>query len=412
MPRNKKGIKWDFSVEKYYYEHQKNDEIKERNNAMVATKYNDIDNVFHLYSAEAIAEVNINKNLYLESGLQFSDYKNKSNNISTAITDKNDNFVNKEKRYASFINARLTKQSWKINVGLRWEMLLRDANINKQSIVNKITYDFSPNISVGKDLNDKLNLKAWASRKLKRPSFQQLNPAITYIDSLSIMQGNPNLKKEVINLYSLKLSFMKFASLSMYYKYVSDAMIWFVEGLPHNTNISRGMQINIPKQNIWGMDAVLPYQNKYLTFYLATGWQFMKNKSKNYKHLEQFSWYLKSGLDVNLPYGIKANITGLYFSDGINGIWYYDNAYQVDAQVQKHFLNKRLSVSLSANDIFRSNKIHSRLNISNNITDYTYYKDNQFISLRISYTLNSNKNKSFKKLLLQDARNRIDAGME
>ncbi len=379
---------------------------------MALTKYNDIDNVFHLHSAEAIAEININKYLFLESGIQFSDYKNESTNISTAIADKNDSFVNKEQRYAAFVNTTWAKQRWKIEAGLRWEMLLRQADINQQSVMDKTTYDISPNISISKDLTDKWSLRVSASRKLKRPSFQQLNPAVTYIDSLSIMQGNPNLKNELIDLYSLKLSFMKYASLSVYYKNVSDAMIWFVEGLPQNPNISRGMQINIPKQNIWGMDAVLPYQNKRLTAYVATGWQFMKNRSEHYQHLEQFSWYLKSGLDVNLPYGIKANITGLYFSDGINGIWYYDHAYQIDAQIQKYFLDKRLSVSLSANDMFRSNKIHSQLNINNSIIDYTYYRDNQSVSLRIRYTLNSNKNKSFKKSLLQDARDRIDAGME
>ncbi len=189
-------------------------------------------------------------------------------------------------------------------------------------------------------------------------------------------------------------------------------MIWFVEGLPQNKDIFRAMQVNVPKQTIFGMDAVLPYQNKHLTFYLASGWQFMKNRSENYKHLKQFSWYLKSGLDVNLPLGIKMNLTGLYFSDGINGIWNYDNAYQIDAQLQKLFLNKRLAVSLLVNDIFRSNKIHSRLHIGKSITDYTYYKDNQSISLRVRYTINNNRNKSLKKSLLQDAANRIDTEEE
>ena len=35
--------------------------------------------------------------------------------------------------------------------------------------------------------------------RITRPTFQELNPAITYIDTLSYMQGNPHLLPEIRN---------------------------------------------------------------------------------------------------------------------------------------------------------------------------------------------------------------------
>lgn len=403
----KKGTEWQFSIERYYYHAEKNESILETSGNSLVSKSNGIDNKFNFHTLQADYNSPLTNSWKLQSGVRYSKFKNESKTIyNTPVSSRNEAFDNQESEFAAYNVLKYKHNKLSVNIGVRLEYLNRDTKLEELMIVDKESWEWLPSFLISKRLNDKTQLSLTYNKKIVRPSFQDLNPTINYIDSLSYTQGNPELINAKIDNFDLKFSYMKYASISLFYKKTKDAIVWDIESPEENTQIAIGTQKNIESQNSWGVNLVLPYQTKTYTIYVASGFEQVNNTGE-YSDLNKFKWYLKSGIDLNLPFDLKSNLTGLYFSDGINGIWTYDDAYKIDASLQKSFANDKLNISLSFEDIFRSNKMKSQAEFDNRIVKYNYYYDDSFIRLRVSYNFSKIKKRPRSNSLLKEQRDRI-----
>ncbi len=126
----------------------------------------------------------------------------------------------------SFQGAKLGYQ-----FGLRLEQAenysrLLDTN---EEIRNPYTSLF-PSLSLTLGSQQKLQLQASYSRRIKRPSSRQLNPAVFQFDQTSMRTGNPFLKPEYIDVSEIGFSTFKHGmslSATMYYRYVTDKISRF-----------------------------------------------------------------------------------------------------------------------------------------------------------------------------------------
>lgn len=399
---------WKVSAEHYYYDATKHDFIEEGN-----SKTNRVANTFRLTAFDSQANFRLSKKTILKTGAQFSFNKNGSNNtFGTENSLQTEVFKSKEQSISGFGKLRHKAGKWNISGGLRVEYLQRNSATNQQTIVDEHSIELLPTLAVNREITNNLAVNLSYNRRLKRPSFQDLNPAINYIDSLSYMQGNPNLNRSKIHALNLKLTYMKYASLSLYYNNIKNGIFWFIDSSEASPLVSIGMQKNLPKIDVLGADLLLPYQNKMLTIYVASGLKQTQINSLTKDLRHTFSWYLSSGLDLNLPLGITTNVNCTYFSDGINGIWTYDSAWKLNAELQRNFLNKRLNLSLSFEDIFKSNIIKSETTIGQHHIRYDYYRDDCFVRLRLSYKLNNLKSAPKVSSILNSDAGRIKSNVK
>ncbi|WP_282015114.1 outer membrane beta-barrel protein [Marinifilum flexuosum] len=397
----------DLSVEKYYYDSEKDESILEVLNGKPSKKANEVDNQFNFYTLQTDYKQVFNPSLKLNSGIRYSRYKNESTtNYNSSVSSRNEFFENLEDEFIAHGVLMFSANKWSSKLGVRLEKLKRDTELGNEEIVDRDSWDWLPSFLLSRKLSEKSQLSLSYSKKLVRPSFQDLNPSISYIDSLSYFQGNPNLKNARIHNLNMKFSYMKYASISLFYKKTKNAIVWYIDSSEENDQIAIGTQKNIDLQTTWGMDVVIPYQAKKYTIYLASGFEKINNKGF-YADLDKTKWYVKSGIDLSLPYKLNVNLTGLYFSDGVNGIWSYEEAFKIDAGLSRAFLNDKLNVSLAFEDIFKSNEMESNARFNNRFITYKYYYDDSFVRLRVSYKLNKIKKGSRIKSLLKDQENRI-----
>lgn len=402
----KKGAKMIFSAEKYLYKSQKNDFISD---SYKNQKINNLKSTFNLHAFDVNIIAPLGDNVNAKLGSRYSYNSNATENYSIpSIKAYAEKFLSKESLFSAFGIVNYTAKKWSINTGMRIEYMDRKSTINKISIVNKKSFEWLPSIMITKNINDNFKINLSYNRKIHRPSFQDLNPSVTYIDSLSYKRGNPYLTKEKIDSYNLKITYMKYASLSFYYKKVNDAIIWSIESPMDKPLASVATKKNISEHGLYGTDLLLPYKTKKFTAYLAAGLNKTMNKSDELKYLNNISWYISSGLDVNLPLGVKTNLSTMYFSNGVNGIWTYKHAWQCDASLQKSIMNNKLSFSLSFKDIFRSKEMKSNLKLDTQNIQYNYYNDVACVKFRISYKFKKMKNKPKIKSVLTDGANRIN----
>lgn len=398
--------KWELFGEFYRYRGEANSKIYEES----ADKQ---DNSLTRYSINAIELRNRYKlpnKVTVQSGVSYTNTNNYSDQefITETLSNKN-NYISREVKGAIWTSLYFTSNSWNFSGGIRGESLSRVSEMDGVNIVDKSDIDILPNFSMGIDLGKDFQIGLNYGKRLRHPSFSDLNPAIDYIDPLAYSQGNPELVSEKIHRADLKLSYMKFLSISTFYQNVDDAMVWFVEQDSDNSDITRGIQRNIDRSCSYGMNVVLPYQNSWLTAYVASGYSWsLETVDEISDKLKQNSWYLKSGLDLKLPFDFRSNITGLYFSDGIEGIWNYKGTYKIDANLERSFFENRFNVRLTFNDIFNSNKMFSEANFGYGKIGYSSYSDDSMVGLRISYKFKSDRKGRSGGSILDSERDRIN----
>ncbi len=162
---------------------------------------------------ENIYQYNIqyNKNFGGDVSVFFMDenlgyVNNELRNFLIAINIDDNNYDANQNLLASYamIESSVTDKL-RITTGVRFErtdMYLKAFNDTTGTILNN---DFLPSLALTYSINEKTNLRLSANRTLARPSFREFAPLATY-DFLGgyIQNGNPNLKRTLINNFDLR----------------------------------------------------------------------------------------------------------------------------------------------------------------------------------------------------------------
>lgn len=206
------------------------------------------------------------------------------------------------------------------------------------------------------------------TRRISRPWGRQLNPFENVTDSTNISFGNPYLDPEFSNAF--ELNYIKnweshMLSVSAYYRNTDDVIqrISYLEG-----NVMKSTYENVAKSQSAGAEFVLKnnfarildltttvnlYYSKLDGFsYLPEGAQDPVTGKTN----EDFSWNAKMIANVALPASVSLQVTGGYNSRQLIAQGHRKSNYTVDAGIRKAFLDRKLSLSINARDIFNSRK--------------------------------------------------------
>lgn len=376
-------------------------------------KYNLQNNEVKINSVSVAVNKHFTNDFFLFFGGQYTGVKNLgenqlANTSNSAIN--NHNYVYNEKIWAIYAEANKKINQFDFNIGCRIESVynraISSANFNKE--IREIY--FLPFANIGYNLTSNWNVSASYSKKNQRPSYQDMNPAINYIDELSYFQGNPELVPEIRHNIGLKVGYRTMASLGINYTIKDKMLGWFVEQDIQNPLVTKATQVNIDRSDILAMDLVLPYQNSWFLGYLALGINYTVSSyaSMDVKELKSPMVYVYSILNFNLPYGFKIGTNIRYFSKGLQNIFYFDSVYRQDLQLQKSVWADRIKLSLSWNDIFHSDKMHTYTQIGDRYIGYSYYHDQSYIQLSISINLKGKKNEPKPKTITSGIQSEIN----
>lgn len=396
--------------DKSRYNTDMNAQISESGNSGTIEKQNNIKTRIDITSFQADASIPLPRGYKLETGLKYSNIQNQSNTFfsSEGTTIRNIDYDYKENLGALYF--LLSKQFGKLNaeVGARFEV--SDNYATTDAVVQDTTqWNIFPSLNLNYNIARSWDLNFSYAMKISRPTFQDLNPAIEYVDSLTYFQGNPALVPEIRHALNLKLSYMKMMSLGVSYTRKKNLLAWYVEQDPVNPTLTRITQKNISKSDVLSIDAMLPYQNKWLSCYLSTGliYTISNDKNSGVINLKQPMWYAYSGFDFTLPYGLKLNTNIRYFTKGLENVFYFDPVFRMDAGIRKSFLNNKLTASVLWNDIFQTDDMNTYTTINNRYIGYHYYYDRSVASLSLTYRFSSQKSKYQSRSSIHEENQRI-----
>lgn len=395
----------------------------------------------------------------LEMGVRLSsrkvDNKNdfffiSSNGTATYNPLLSANYNSSDNVYAAYTTYTNQIKDFGYQLGLRVESSNYTGHLPDKNQTFNIKFPVSlfPSIFLSNKLKNNQELQLNYARKINRPNFWQLSPFTDYSDSLNISRGNPDLKPEFTN--SVELSYQKIFKknndnflASVYYKNTTDLITRFqVQELSPvtNKNILVNTYINASSSYVTGLE--LTQKTKMTKWWdLTANMNLFTSKINTgiagQPEQEQFaSWFGKLNNTFKLFKNFSMQLSGEYqsrtilppggsggggrgggmhggggpFGQATSSQGYVRSNYFIDAGFRYEFLkNKRASISLNINDIFKTRKSDIHSESSYFVQDAIRYRDPQVLRLRFSWSFGKFDPNLFKR---KNNKNQGGDGME
>ncbi len=248
------------------------------------------------------------------------------------------------------------------------------------------------------------------SRRIQRPSYQDLNPFEYQLDELSFSRGNPFLQPQYTDNFKISHTYKYTLTSSLSYSYVSDFFARVTEAVGENRNFLSTR--NVADQEVFNMSISYPfkvndwwraYANMYgsLTTYIATDPAFISTAQ------ETFGFYAQN--TFSLPKNFKVEISGWYSSPSIwGGTYQTESLGSLNLAVQKTWKNWTGKVTL--NDALYTIPWRGTTQFGDLFIDGRGGGDSRNINFYVQYTFGNKEVKDAAKRngSLEDEKGRID----
>lgn len=283
--------------------------------------------------------------------------------------NRTNQFVYNETIYAAYLNGSKDWGKWSVQGGLRMEHTNSVGNsVTMNKVVDRSYTNLFPSVFVTQNISKEHQLRYSYSRRIDRPSYQDLNPFIYIMDPYTYNQGNPFLRPQYTNALQAAYTYKGATNISIGYNRTQDVITTLPEqndetkvtrqtvinlNTLHNYNLSIGFPVTITKW--WNMrQSIDLYYNKYNAEFL--------NQKLDYS---RFAANLTMNHSFVLPNGFTAEVSGFYNSPGIYGVLKPKSIYAVNMGVQKSFWEKKANLRINVNDIFYTQKFRGVIDYSN-----------------------------------------------
>ena len=316
------------------------------------------------------------------------------NNIEQIVRSSDDEI--KESNMAGFAEYHLRLDNWSIGAGLRYEAVTSDYNSfgQYQTEPSRRYHDLFPNLSVGWQKN-KWGIQLSYNKRISRPNYQALNSNVQYDNRYEYEGGNPLLRPTIKQNLDLNVTY-SWLNFTAGYSHNKDIRLSFGDLFQEGTEITMWTSRNFDKFESY--NAALTASPKFgfysptltLSYYQQ---QFDAQAYGTAVSLDkpQFEVNFRNWFTIDKT--TKAMLYLHYSTSYDYGFNHYAHEFNINARVQKTFLDGNLTAALFANDIFR--------NLRERWTGYypvtTMGKDayvyTQSIGLSLSYDFNTTGSK-------------------
>lgn len=349
---------------------------------------------YDLYAAKGVLSYTNNKWFSADAGTEYSytDVTQTYNIDDESLGIDNSNDVTKQNRWAMFVSAKARIGRWGLGAGLRYENIdfdyYRNGEYNAEQ--SKSYSKLFPNIQANYS-NGKLQAVLGYERKIKYPSYGQLRSNIQYSSPFVYESGNPLLQPQIQNDFTGMLAYKNLKVMlgyTLYEDYITQLM-----GLYRGNPIVLISTENV-KDVSGGFFAISYTPTIGLwrpNFEVGGQWQSLDlGDGQDYdKPIFRIRW----NNSFTLPKDWMINVDARWQSEGNSGIYLMESSWRVNMSVTKQLFDRKLAVSLAANDIFKSGNTRWHINNDYLKFDYDKYNDARYVQLTVRYNFNATRSK-------------------
>lgn len=294
----------------------------------------------------------------------FDFYNDNSSGVPVKILSKSNSFTYKENVNAGYVNyQQQLNEKWSLQAGARaeqtnsdGELIRADGTVQADNKVKKSYLDIFPSAAITWNVNKKNSLNLTFSRRIDRPTYQDLNPFENKLDELTYEKGNAFLRPQYTNSIELTHTFMGFINTTAGYSHVKDYATQVTDTTDNATYVQ---QQNLATQQIisFNIGSPLPikkwwngYVNVYYNYQMFDGAVGGKGVKLN---LSTYGIYMQHSFTLGKNY--TAELSGNFNGPSLWGAtWKTKPQGGVDIGLQKSILNKKATIKISGTDIFKT----------------------------------------------------------
>lgn len=276
-------------------------------------------------------------------------------NVEQVMAPSNDEI--KESNVAGFAEYKLKLGDWSLNGGLRYETVTSDYYSfgQYQTEPSRKYHDLFPNISVGWQKN-KWGIQLGYNKRISRPNYQALNSNVQYDNRYEYEGGNPLLRPTIKQNLDLNVTY-SWLNFTAGYSYNKDLRLNFGSLYQEGTEITIWTNRNFDKFESFNTSLTAsPKFGFYNPTLTLSYWQqnFDTQAYGLATKLNKPEWQINFRNWFTINKTTKAMLYLHYSTSHDYGFNHYAHEFNINARVQKTFLNGNLTVALFANDIFRN----------------------------------------------------------
>lgn len=366
--------------------------------------YGDIAGDLNIYALKSDFVMTLKNKIKLETGLKSSYVKADNNlkffDISTGIpvfdATKSNHFIYTENINAVYLNGSKTFGKWNTYLGFRIE----NTNITGEQLVDNTSFknnytQLFPSAFVSYTFNEKNSLEFNYSRRISRPSYDQLNPFKFFLDPTTYKEGNPYLKPQTTHSFEITHVFNQKIYSTLNFSRTTDNITEVIAPSENDQQLTVQTNKNLNTADIYGLFVMMPLEitkwwsnNNSLNFYYGSYSGTVANTTL--ENQGNFTFNCNSVNSFKLGKGYSAELTGNYRAREVYAFMDVDPIWFVNIGFQKKFKNSTLK--LAVNDIFYTNKTTADTEFKDYRESFKVRRDVRVATLSYTYNFGSGQN--------------------
>ncbi len=332
-----------------------------------------------IYSFKADYDGQLGKKGNLEAGVKSSyvstdnsvNFYNGANSSAPVDTTQTNHFIYTENINAGYVTYSRSIPKATLQLGLRAEQMV--ANGDQVTTGQEFSHNYVqlfPNLSINDSISLNNQLGFSATRRIDRPTYDQLNPFSLYINPTFYKQGNPYLIPQNAYTFELSDTYKENYTLGFNYTHTIDPIITVIQPLASRPGVAEQTDDNLNSSDYYGLNGtvvcpITPWLTT-TTFVDAFYSHFKADQSSTPLSTTRFLWDMNTDNIFTLSKKLTIDINGYYTSGYDLGYLFIKPLGTVSLGLQKKVLNNKGTIKLNASDIFWSQAING----TTSFTDY------------------------------------------
>jgi outer membrane receptor protein involved in Fe transport len=371
-------------------------------NGELTIKSAKVDYTQPLKAWEASLEAGLKSSLvHADNNLQFYDRTSERNTLDL---NRSNHFIYRENINAAYVNVNKKWDKASLQLGLRVE----NTNADGEQLSDGQTFDreytqLFPSAFVGYKLNKTHDVGLSLSRRIDRPTYNQLNPFVFYLDPSTKSSGNPFLLPQMTYSFEFTHTYKEKYVTKLSYSRTTDYIVSVLSPEPRPVPDPNPNQIPVVIQQDRNLAQFHYYGASFSIPVSVARWYTSTNNIETYYGLYKgnlANTNLKSGrptFSINstntfqLPKDWSAEVVGIYQAREVYGFLDIQPIRYLNLGVQKQFLDKKANVKLNVTDVFYSNKVRATTALTGYLENFYQRRDSRVATLSLTYRFGKNQ---------------------
>ncbi|HTA28015.1 MAG TPA: outer membrane beta-barrel family protein, partial [Bacteroidia bacterium] len=363
-----------------------------------------------IYSFKADYDGQFGKKGRLEAGVKTSYVKTDNNvmvydgidNAAPVDTAQSNHFIYTENINATYATYSRTLHKADLQIGLRTEQTISDGN--QVTTGQQFSHNFIqvfPTVSINDSIAKDQQLGISATRRIDRPTYNQLNPFRLYVNPTFYLQGNPYLIPQ--NAYSLQVSdtYKQNYTLTLGYTHTLNAITTVILPFPGSQNIAEQTDENLSTFDTYSANLttvnqfgkwlnVIVSADAYMSHYIA-------NLASTPLNSDRFLWDINANNNISVSKDLSLELDGFYGSGYDLGYLFIKGSWWAAAGVKLNVMKGKGTIKLNANDIFWTDLTVGTTTFTGFKQSIFVRRDTRFVGISFTYHFgNASTSKSLR----------------